>query len=99
MTKIILDVSNYHEIFRNKEINVGDTVENLRSWGSLDLIMRISEKDPKWGYVLFGYSQEEKGKIIERKYWAREKVNSEIVDEFSANSPQAIKYNKDIISN
>ena len=82
MKKIRLEILNFHEIFRDRMIKIGDIVENLRSGGGLDLIVNITEQDPKWGYVIFGHSKEKNGTIIERKYWEREHIHNEIMKNF-----------------
>ena len=96
MTKIKLDVLNFHEIFRNEIIKVDDIVENLRSGEGLDLIVKVDKEDLEFGYAIYGHSKIEDGRIIERKYWTREHehINKEITQKFKSSSDEAIKYNK-----
>ncbi len=94
MANIKLDISNFHQIFRNREINVGDVVENLNAPGSLDLIVKTTKKDLTRGYVVYGHSPDEDSNIIERKYWAKVSVDYELINSFKPNSKEAINYQR-----
>lgn len=94
MKRIALENFNFHEIFRKREINVGDIVENLRCGGGIDIIVKVDQEDSRWGYVVYGHSKTKDGEIIERKYWTREHVNNEIMKKFSSTSKEAAEYHR-----
>jgi len=87
---IILNIFNFHPLFRNKEFQTGDLVKGLDNLSGMDLIIDINEEP---SYTIIGISREN-GFVVKKKYNCFEHIKNEVLKKYSINSPEGLGLNK-----
>ena len=87
----MLDIHNFHELFGNKEFQVGDRVRGLNTIYDWDLLIDIKE-EPR--YTLVGISRQNHDTIVKREYFKAEHVIGNEIGTYRRGSPEWEEFNK-----